>query len=81
MRAVVEEAGLSWSEAKTRIGNTDWEESLEANRLAMYAFGSWGVPSFRLLDAGGHEIVGLWGQDRLWYFSREIQRLLAGREE
>jgi len=81
MRAVVEEAGLSWSEAKTRIGNTDWEESLEANRLAMYAFGSWGVPSFRLLDAGGREIVGLWGQDRLWYFSREIQRLLAGREE
>lgn len=81
MRWVVEEAGLSWSEAKTRIGNSDWEENIEANRLAMYEFGSWGVPSFRLLDAQGQEIVGLWGQDRLWYFSREIQRLLAGRAE
>ena len=81
MRWVVEEAGLSWSEAKTRIGNSDWEENIEANRLVMYEFGSWGVPSFRLLDAQGQEIVGLWGQDRLWYFSREIQRLLAGRGE
>ena len=80
LRWVVEAAGLSWKDAKPRIGNTDWEALVEENRLAMYDFGSWGVPSFRLLDADGEEVVGLWGQDRLWYFSREIQRLLAGRQ-
>jgi 2-hydroxychromene-2-carboxylate isomerase len=78
-RIVVENAGLSWPEARERIGNKDWEAELEANRLAMYDFGSWGVPSFRLLDAQGEEVLALWGQDRLWLFSREIQRLLRGR--
>ena len=33
--------------------------------------------NLRLLDAAGHEVLGLWGQDRLWLFSREIQRLLG----
>ena len=69
--------GLSWQEAKPLVGKPGWEGELEANRLEMYAFGSWGVPSFRLLDAAGHEVLGLWGQDRLWLFSREIQRLLG----
>lgn len=76
MRIVVEKAGLPWDEAKTLMGNTGWEDELEANRLAMYDFGSWGVPSFRLVDARGEEVLALWGQDRLWLFSREIQRLL-----
>jgi hypothetical protein len=34
------------------------------------------VPSFRLLDTDGSEVLGAWGQDRLWLVSREIQRLL-----
>ena len=63
------------------MGNVEWEEEIEANRLAMYGFGSWGVPSFRLLDAEGNEVLGLWGQDRLWLFSREIQRLLRESRE
>ena len=77
MRTVVEAAGLSWEKAKPLIGNTDWEAEIEDNRLAMYGFGSWGVPSFRLLDADGQEVLALWGQDRLWLFAREIQRLLS----
>ncbi len=76
MRIVVENAGLSWPEAKAIMGNRDFEDELEANRLSMYQFGSWGVPSFRLLDAAGNEALALWGQDRLWLFAREIQRLL-----
>jgi len=80
MRRVVERAGLSWSEAQARLGDSQWQEELEANRLAMYGFGSWGVPSFRLLDSRGQEVMGLWGQDRLWLFSREIQRLLRERD-
>ena len=62
------------------LGNRDWEEPLEENRRAMYGFGLWGVPSFRLLDERGESVLALWGQDRLWLFSREIQRLLRERE-
>jgi 2-hydroxychromene-2-carboxylate isomerase len=61
------------------MGNRDWEGEREENRLAMYGLGLWGVPSFRLLDADGNEVLALWGQDRLWLFSREIQRLLRER--
>ena len=53
MQKVVENAGLSWEEARSVMGNRDWEDELEENRLAMYGLGLWGVPSFRLLDADG----------------------------
>ena len=43
----------------------------------MYGFGSWGVPTFRLLDARGNTVVWAWGQDRLWLIAREIQRALV----
>ena len=81
MRKVVEDAGLPWPEASALMGNRDWEEELEANRLAMYGFGSWGVPSYRLLDENGATVLALWGQDRLWLFAREIQRLLRERDD
>ncbi|MCH2173953.1 DsbA family protein [Myxococcota bacterium] len=79
MRWVVESAGLPWSEALPLMGNDDWEDELEENRQAMYEFGSWGVPSFRLLGADGEPVLGVWGQDRLWLVAREIQRLLSER--
>lgn len=77
IREVVENAGLSWAEAQSVIDNDEWESLLEQNRLAMYGFGSWGVPTFRLLDARGNTVVWAWGQDRLWLIAREIQRLLV----
>ncbi len=77
LRKVVEMAGLNWAEARRRLGECCWESDLEENRLAMYGSGLWGVPSFRLLDAGGSAILSLWGQDRLWLIAREIQRQLA----
>lgn len=77
LRRVVEAAGLSWDEARRRVGNTDWEDEIEANRLAMLDMGCWGVPSFRLLDREGRQVLAVWGQDRLWLVSHEIQRLLA----
>ena len=79
LRTVVENAGLPWEEARKRIGDRDWEEIVEENRLAMYGFGSWGVPSYHLIDENGSPMLALWGQDRLWLFSREIQRRLARR--
>ncbi len=77
MRKVVEGAGLDWGEARQRMGDPAWKEVAEANRQAMYAFGSWGVPSYRLLDARGETVVAAWGQDRLWLVSRQVQRVLA----
>ena len=81
LRRVVERAGLSWEEARGIVGNPDWEQELEANRQAMYGFGLWGVPSFRLLDEAGETLLAVWGQDRLWLVGREIQRHLEEREK
>ena len=80
MRKVVEAAGLDWSAAQQHLGKPDWESVLEENRLSMYEAGLWGVPSFRLLDESGQQVLALWGQDRLWLFAREIQRQLARRQ-
>ena len=77
LREVVEAAGLSWQDAQAVIDNQDWQPRLEDNRQAMYNFGSWGVPTFRLLDARGNTVVWAWGQDRLWVIAREIQRILV----
>ncbi|HEY6130469.1 MAG TPA: DsbA family protein, partial [Halioglobus sp.] len=80
LRTVVENAGLDWGTAQRIVGQPGWEADLETNRLAMYASGLWGVPSFRLLDESGGVVLALWGQDRLWLFAREIQRQLATRQ-
>ncbi len=77
LKRVVEGAGLDWIEAKRRLGRPGWEDLVEENRLAMYGAGLWGVPSFRLLNAQGEQLLALWGQDRLWLVAREIQRQLA----
>ncbi|CAH0990666.1 hypothetical protein SIN8267_00760 [Sinobacterium norvegicum] len=77
LRYVVERAGLSWSQAQPLVGDTAWQALLESNRQAMYEMGLWGVPSYRLLDSNGDQVLALWGQDRLWLFAREIKRLLS----
>ena len=82
LRHVVEAAGLSWADAQSIVGkdvwnDRAWRDEIEANRRAMYDIGLWGVPSFRLLDAAGEMRLRIWGQDRLWLVSHEIQRALA----
>ncbi len=80
LRKVVESAGLDWQAAAVHLGQPGWEQLLEDNRLAMYQAGLWGVPSFRLLDESGAQLLALWGQDRLWLVARAIQRQLRLRE-
>lgn len=77
LRHVVKNAGLDWSSAKSFVGTDNWQSLLESNRLEMYDNGLWGAPSFRLLNTQGESVISLWGQDRLWLISREIQRLLS----
>jgi 2-hydroxychromene-2-carboxylate isomerase len=79
LKKVVQQAGLDWNIAKGLLGRPGWQGVLEENRQAMYEAGLWGVPSFRLLDRNGEQVLTLWGQDRLWLFAREIQRLLTSR--
>lgn len=76
LKQVVEKAGLDWQQAKPLVGQPGWEQELENNRLTMYNMGLWGVPSFRLLDKNGEQVLALWGQDRLWLIAREIQNQL-----
>ncbi len=73
MRKVVELAGLDWEQAKHHLEDDTWQDIMEENRKGMYRFGSWGVPSYRLLDRDGKELLGVWGQDRLWLVSRKIE--------
>jgi 2-hydroxychromene-2-carboxylate isomerase len=81
MRQVVKNAGLDWEHASRIIGKPGWEEELEANRLRMYEFGLWGVPSFRVLDEEGRVLLACWGQDRLWLVARVLQDAIRQREE
>jgi 2-hydroxychromene-2-carboxylate isomerase len=77
LKTVIEQAGLDWGVAATMVGQSGWEGQLEENRLAMYEAGLWGVPSYRLLDNNGKQLVAVWGQDRLWLIAKLIQQHLA----
>ena len=68
MRRIVEAAGLDWQTARKIVGNDDWREEAEANRLEMMSLGVWGVPSFKIGD------VVTWGQDRLWVIENELKK-------
>ena len=81
MKQVATMAGLDWDAAKTHLDHDDWYTDLERNRRDMYAFGSWGVPSYRLLDSTGKPVLGVWGQDRLWLVAKKIEELTAKYED
>lgn len=70
---VLHNAGLParlWQQA---VAESPIPEEVADNQAAMYALPSWGVPTFRLLDAQGQEIVHAFGQDRLWLMARHIE--------
>ena len=70
LKALIEDLGLKWAEAKKHLDTGNWKEVLEENRLIMYEGYSWGVPSFRLV--GGGDTFTTWGQDRIWLIEEEI---------
>jgi 2-hydroxychromene-2-carboxylate isomerase len=72
LKTVVENTGLDWQQARQHLTDKNWESELEENRLTMYDSGLWGVPSFRLLDAQGNEVISAWGQDRLWLIAQHL---------
>ncbi|MEM9173584.1 MAG: DsbA family protein, partial [Pseudomonadota bacterium] len=74
LRRVVQAAGLDWQAAQSHLDDVTWEALVEDNRLAMYAAGLWGVPSYRLLNASDQPLLEVWGQDRLWLVAQAITR-------
>ena len=58
--------------AQEHLDREGWREELEANRLALFELGLWGVPSFCLRDASGAALYSTWGQDRLFRVEQEI---------
>jgi len=78
LRRVIENAGLSFEEARPTLGNDAWREELEKNRRTLYdELGVWGVPSYRLRGPVGEPDLCVWGQDRLWLVAAEIRRRLV----
>ena len=77
LRQIVEKAGLEWGEARDHLNDTEWHLELEKNRLSMYGFGSWGVPSYHLLDSNRVSVLAVWGQDRLWLVATKIEDLMT----
>jgi len=69
LRKIIERSELSWTEAKTILGNEDWRKDVEANQSEMMEYGIWGVPSFRI-----NKTI-TWGQDRLWVMEDVLQSL------
>jgi 2-hydroxychromene-2-carboxylate isomerase len=77
LKTACERAALNWDEAAEIVGNSDWQDWAEENRLQMMKSDLWGVPSFRLLDESGTELFSAWGRDRIWLLTHEIQKALA----
>ncbi|WND03000.1 DsbA family protein [Temperatibacter marinus] len=75
LKTVCKNVGLDWSDAISHLDEIEWTEVLESNRLDMYEFGLWGVPSYRLLDEAGNEVIKAWGQDRLWLIAKFISKI------
>lgn len=80
IQQVAELAGLDWREARLHLHDENWQQLLEDNRLSMYEFGSWGVPSYRLLDQNENEVLAVWGQDRLWLVAQKVKELSEERD-
>ena len=57
----------TWNRARRWLDDDQWQRDAEANREAMVAAGSWGVPSFRV---NGRLV---WGQDRFALIEQTLQ--------
>ena len=62
-------AGIAAHEVAAALADERWRARVEDNRVALFAAGLWGVPSFRL------GALAMWGQDRLWLVEQALQAI------
>jgi len=74
LRAVVERAGLEWSDARTALADDSWKVWAADNAADLDGAGLWGVPSWR---AGDYSV---WGQDRLPMLADRLRRHFAATQ-
>jgi len=78
LRKAVEQAGLSWDDARQHLGSEAWKAETARYQIEMAEeLGLWGVPSYRL-SGGDEPDICVWGQDRLWLIAAEIRRRSKG---
>lgn len=65
LKLIAGRAGLSAQDVRAALADNSWREEVERNRMALFAAGLWGVPSFRAIGPGLSGEAH-WGQDRLW---------------
>ncbi len=62
-------AGIDANDIAAALADDGWRARVEENRVALFAAGLWGVPSFRL------GALSTWGQDRLWLVEQALQAI------
>jgi len=71
LRAIVERAGLDWTEAKAALADDGWRAWAKDSAADLAVAGLWGVPSFRVGD------YATWGQDRIDLLDDRLRRHFA----
>ena len=74
LATVARRAGVGEDEVRAALADESWRATAEENRLALFAAGLWGAPTFRVNDQPAH-----WGQDRIWALEEDLAAFAAGK--
>lgn len=67
LRRVCERSGVPWETARAALTDDAWRAEAEANRVALFSHGLWGVPTFVCGD------FAVWGRDRIWMMANALR--------
>jgi 2-hydroxychromene-2-carboxylate isomerase len=65
--ATTRQVGLRDEDVRAALADQTWRETAEQNRVALFAAGLWGAPTFRVNGGPAH-----WGQDRIWALEEDV---------
>jgi 2-hydroxychromene-2-carboxylate isomerase len=67
--------GLRDEDVRAALADQSWRATAEQNRVALFAAGLWGAPTFRVDGGPAH-----WGQDRIWALQEDVLVALQRRQ-
>lgn len=73
--ATTRRVGLRDEDVRAALADQSWRETAEQNRVALFAAGLWGAPTFRVNGGPAH-----WGQDRIWALEEDVLDALQERQ-